>query len=122
MAGVVAAEVGFAEGAEEFAEGFVAEEVHALVGDFEAGLGVAVALLALTFFGLLGVDEVLLLHLLDDLVDEFFDLLVVGDGSNFSWASSSKSSPDSSAWRMASRRFSMVWSPLNSWKRERRGR
>ena len=47
VAGVVAAEVGFAERAEEFAEGFVAEEVHALVGDFEAGLGVAVALLAL---------------------------------------------------------------------------
>ncbi len=34
-------------------------------------------MLALTFFGLLGVDEVLLLHLLDDLVDEFFDLLRV---------------------------------------------
>ncbi len=28
-------------------------------------------------FGHLGVDEVLLLHLLDDLVDEFFDLLFV---------------------------------------------
>ena len=73
----MAAEVGFAQGAEEFAKSFVAEEVHAFVGDFEAGLAVAVALLALTIFGLLGVDEVLLLHFLDDLVDEFFDLLSV---------------------------------------------
>ena len=76
MAGVVAAEVGFAERAEELAQGFVAEEVHALVGDFEAGFSVAVALLALALLGHLRVDEVLLLHLLDDLVDELFDLLV----------------------------------------------
>ncbi len=82
VAGVVAAEVGFAEWAEEFAEGFVAEEVHALVGDLEAGFAVAVALLALAFCGLLGVDEVLLLHLLDDLVDEFFDL-IFGEGFVF---------------------------------------
>ena len=38
MAGVVAAEGGFAERPEEFAEGFVAEEVHAFVGDFKAGV------------------------------------------------------------------------------------
>ena len=73
VAGVVAAEVGFAEWAEEFAEGFVAKEVHALVGDLEAGFAVAVTLLALSLLGHLGVDEVLFLHLLDDLVDEFFD-------------------------------------------------
>ena len=73
----MAAEVGFAERPEEFAEGFVAEEVHALVGDFEARLAVAVTLLALAFFGLPGVDEILLLHFFDDLVDEFFDLLGV---------------------------------------------
>ena len=33
-------------------------------------------------FGLLGVDEVLLLHLLNDLVDQFFDL-VFGEGFEF---------------------------------------
>ncbi len=116
VASVVTAEVGFAERAEELAEGFVAEEVHALVGDFEAGFGVAVALLTLALLGLLGVDEVLLLHLLDDLVDEFFDLSSATSCRIFPGTSSSKSSPDSSAWRMASRRFSRVWSPLNSWK------
>ena len=44
VASVVAAEIRFAEGAEELAESFVeAEEVHAFVGDFEAGfLSVAV--------------------------------------------------------------------------------
>ena len=41
VAGVVTAEGGLADGAEEVAEGFVAEEVHALVGDFEAGFAVA---------------------------------------------------------------------------------
>ncbi len=76
VAGVVAAEVGFAEGAEEFAESFVAEEVHAFVGDFEAGV-FGGAGFALALVGHLGVDEVLLLHFLDDLVDEFFDLLLV---------------------------------------------
>ncbi len=39
--------------------------------------GFAVAVFALAFCGLLGVDEVLLLHLLDDLVDELFDLVFV---------------------------------------------
>jgi len=82
VAGVVTAEVGFAERAEEVAEGFVAEEVHGFVGDFEAGFGVAFSLLAGAALRLLGVDEVLLLHLLDDLVDEFFDL-VVREGFEF---------------------------------------
>ena len=82
VAGVVASEIGFAEGAEELAESFVAEEVHAFVGDFEAGFGVAVSLLPLALLRHLGVDEVLFLHLLDDLVDELFELLF-GEGFKF---------------------------------------
>jgi hypothetical protein len=78
VAGVVAADVGAAERAEQLAQGLVAEEVHGLVGDFEAGVGLgAVTLLTLLRVGLLGVDEVLFLELLDDLVDEFVDLLGV---------------------------------------------
>ena len=38
VAGVVASEAGFAKGAEQVAERFEAEEVEALVGDFEFGL------------------------------------------------------------------------------------
>ena len=76
VARIVATERGFAERAEEFAEGLVAEEVHAFVGDFKAGV-FAFAALTLTFGGLFGVDEALLLHLLDDLVDEVFNLLFV---------------------------------------------
>jgi len=52
------------------------------VGGFEAGFCVAVALLSLALFGHLSVDEVLLLHLLDDLVDELFDL-IFGEGFEF---------------------------------------
>ena len=82
VAGVVSSEVGFSEGAEEFAEGFVAEEVHAFVGDFEAGAFCFATGLSLTLLGEFGVDEVLFLHLLDDLVDEFFDLFF-GEGFVF---------------------------------------
>src|SRR6516165_10476338 len=60
---------------EQFAQGLVAEEVHPLIGDLEASVLVAVAQLTLALLWLLGVDEVLLLHLLNDLVDEFFDLV-----------------------------------------------
>jgi hypothetical protein len=38
VARVVASEAGFAERAEQIAQGFEAEEVEALVGDFEFGL------------------------------------------------------------------------------------
>ncbi len=71
----MAAEGGLADGAEEIAEGFVAEEVHALIGDFEFGVGVvALAGGALAFGGFFGVEVGFVLHALDDLVDEFFDL------------------------------------------------
>ena len=38
VAGIVASEAGFAERAEQIAEGFESQEVQALVGDFEFGL------------------------------------------------------------------------------------
>lgn len=74
MACVVTAQVGFAERAEEFAQGFVAEEVHTFIGNFKPRFAVSIALFALALFGKFGVDEVLFLHFLDDLVDEFFNL------------------------------------------------
>ena len=46
VARVVAAEVGFAERTEQVAQGFVAEEVEALVGDFEARFSLRAAGLA----------------------------------------------------------------------------
>ncbi len=74
---VMAAEGGFAERAEEVAQGFEAEEVHRLVGDFKAGVfGVAVALLTWALglgVGGLGVEEGLVLHALND----FFDKLLL---------------------------------------------
>ena len=77
VAGVMAAERGAAERAEQIAEGLVAEEVHALVGDFEAGVGRCLRRSDLRLGGLFGVEEVLVLHALDDFVDELFDLAVV---------------------------------------------
>ena len=117
VAGVVAAEVGFAEGAEELAEGFVAEEVHAFVGDFEAGFGIAVALLTLALLGLSALMK--FCSCIFWMIWSMSSSTCSSErASNFSWDSSSKSSPDSRAWRMASRRFSRVWSPSNSWKLE----
>ena len=52
----MAAERALAERTEELAQGFEAEEVHALVGDLETSIGgFAVALLTLALVGLLGV-------------------------------------------------------------------
>ena len=67
-------DIGLAQRPQQLAQRLVAQEVHALVGDFEPRLTVAFAL-PLTLFGLLGVDEVLLLHLFDDLVDQLFHLV-----------------------------------------------
>src|SRR6185437_154657 len=71
---VMPAEVGPAQGPEQFAQSFVPQEVHALVRDLEARVAFA-AHLALPALRLLRIDVVLLLHLLDDLVDELFHLL-----------------------------------------------
>src|ERR1700689_1687336 len=52
VAGVVASKTGFAERPEQVAQGFEAEEVEALVGNFEAGLLLRISHLA-THAGLL---------------------------------------------------------------------
>ena len=117
VAGVMAADAGLAEGAEELAEGFVAEEVHALVGDFEAG-GFAVAVFEpWPCWGCSALMKFCscIFWMIWSMSSSTWSS---SRASYFSWVSSSKSSPDSSAWRMASRRFSMVWSPSSDWKRD----
>ena len=83
VAGVVASEAGFAEGAEQVAQGFEAEEVEALVGDFEFGLlrfsGLSAdAGLARGVVRLVDGDVVFLLHALDQFFDQLVELAVGG--------------------------------------------
>ena len=77
MARIVATDVRFPQRPQQLTQRLVAQEVHALVRHFEARLTVAVsdALLPRTFRGFFRVDEVLLLHLLDDLVDQLVYLV-----------------------------------------------
>ncbi len=70
-------EVRPAERPQKLTQSFIAEEVHALVGDFELCIGLAVTLFALALLRLFGVKEVLLLHFGNDLVDQLFDLRLV---------------------------------------------
>jgi len=82
VAGVVASEAGFAEGAEEVAEGFEAEEVKALVGDFELGLLLRVPDLSADagafrrVVRLIDGYVIFLLQALDQLLDEIFEFAV----------------------------------------------
>ena len=71
VAGVVASKAGFAERAEQVAQGFEAEEVEAFVSDFEFGLLLVLADLAAAggragrVRGFIDRDVVFLLHALD---------------------------------------------------------
>ncbi len=78
----MASEAGFAEGAEEVAEGFEAEEVKALVGDFELGLLLRVPDLSADagafrrVVRLIDGYVIFLLQALDQLLDEIFEFAV----------------------------------------------
>ena len=82
VAGVVASEAGFAERAEQVAQRFEAEEVEALVGDFEFGLLLVFADLSAGAGRARGIrwlvdgNVVFLLHALDQLFDELVELAV----------------------------------------------
>ena len=81
VARVVAAEVRFAQRAQQIAQRAKAEEVEPLVGDLEARLRLRVADLpaggraARWIVRLIDVDVVFLLHALDELLDQVFHLL-----------------------------------------------
>ena len=61
---------------QQIAQRLIAEEVHALVGHFEPRFCLRIALIAFTGCGrLFGVQKILVLHALDDLVDQLFYLV-----------------------------------------------
>ncbi len=75
----MAAEAGLAQRPEQIPERLVSEKVEALVGDLKSRLLLRVADLASDagairgIMGLVNADVVLLLHALDELLDQFFE-------------------------------------------------